>query len=125
MPDSPAPAQTVASRQPRPAAPLPLGSHTRIASNGSWTAQLGLFARQSKARIEAMAAQKLGGAGIPRIARVERHGKTLWNAQLAGLSLSAAHQTCDALAARGSACRILAPSADHLAMETSPTRDPG
>ena len=83
---------------------------------GDWIAQLGLFTRMSRARIEAMDVRAMRGAGIARIARVERHGLTLWGAQLAGLSLTAAHETCDELAARGQPCRVIPPSADHLAL---------
>ncbi len=125
----PAPELRRLAAAPHPHAPLAHPRDTRVASRavhpatGSWVAQLGLFSRISKARIEAVAARDISGAGFPRIARVERHGKTLWNAQVAGLSLAAAHEACDAMAARGSSCRIIAPPADHLAMETTNTGD--
>lgn len=83
-----------------------------------WVAQLGIYTRMVKARTEAVAVRQMRGVGIPRIARVERHGETLWTAQLAGLSYHAAHETCDVLSARGAACRVLGPYADHLAMLT-------
>ncbi len=67
------------------------------------------------ARIEAIKAQRRHGVGVARIARLERHGRTLWTAQLAGLTLTAAHETCNDLAAHRSSCLIIAPSADHLA----------
>ena len=112
------PLQTVASQQRHPAAPLPLGKRTKPAIQlaGNWTAQLGIYARQSKARTAALAVRQMRGVGVARIARVQLHGKTLWTAQLAGLSLAAAHETCSALAARGDACHVIAPAADHLAM---------
>jgi hypothetical protein len=72
----------------------------------------------AKARTEAIAARQMRGVGIARIARLERHGQTLWTAQLAGLSYHAAHETCDVLSARGTSCRVLGPYADHLAMLT-------
>ena len=53
--------------------------------------------------------QHMRGVGIPRIARVERHGQTLWTAQLAGLTLTAAHETCNALAAHGNSCMVIRP----------------
>jgi D-alanyl-D-alanine carboxypeptidase len=115
------PLQTVASRQRHPATPLPLGNHNPPATQlaGNWTAQLGIYAHKSKARTTAIAVQQMRGVGIARIARVQLHGKTLWTAQLAGLSLAAAHETCNALAARGDSCHVIPPSADHLAMATS------
>jgi hypothetical protein len=90
-----------------------------LASAPRWTAQLGIFARMSKARIEAVAVKQMRGVGVARIARVEQHGRILWTAQLAGLTLDAAHDTCDALAARGDSCRVIGPYADHLAMENA------
>jgi len=112
----------VASAQPVVAPPVmqvadperPSMAEPRLA--GDWIAQLGLFTRMSRARSEAIDAREMRGAGIARIARIERHGQTLWNAQLAGLSLIAAHETCDALAARGEPCRVIPPGADHLAL---------
>lgn len=91
-----------------------------------WTAQIGVFTRMARARIAAISVQQMRGVGIPRIARVERHGHTLWTAQLAGLTLNGAHQTCSALAARhappgGGACFVIAPQSDHLAMLNTPT----
>lgn len=125
----PAPQLRRVAAAPRPHAPVFHPRDVRVASRlrkpatGSWVAQLGLFSRISKARFEAVAARDISGAGFARIARVERHGKTLWNAQVAGLSLAAAHQACDVMAARGNSCHIIAPPEDHLAMETTATRD--
>ncbi|WP_284257120.1 serine hydrolase [Acidocella aquatica] len=138
----PVTAAQIASRQPAVASPVQhlaaatrphvpasrpaaaqLASRARQPADGSWVAQLGLFSRVSKARIEAIAARQISGAGFTRIARVERHGKTLWNAQVAGLSLAAAHEACDAMVARGNSCRIIEPRTDHLAMETTNTGD--
>jgi D-alanyl-D-alanine carboxypeptidase len=106
---------------PPPAAPVQRvanrSAHTVVL--GGWVAQLGVYTHMAKARTEALAARQIRGVGIARIARVQRHGETMWTAQLAGLSYHAAHATCDAMAARGAACHVLAPSADHLAMLTA------
>jgi D-alanyl-D-alanine carboxypeptidase len=105
---------------PPPAAPVQrVASRVHGAVLGGWVAQLGAFTHMAKARHVAIAMRQMRGVGIARIARVERHGQTLWTAQLAGLSYHAAHETCDVMAARGASCRVLAPSADHLAMLTS------
>ncbi|HQT46206.1 MAG TPA: D-alanyl-D-alanine carboxypeptidase family protein [Acidocella sp.] len=88
-----------------------------LAHSPRWTAQLGVFARMSKARTEAVAVKRMRGVGIARIAPVKQHGRTLWTAQLAGLTLNAAHDTCDALAARGDSCHVIGPNADNLAMD--------
>jgi D-alanyl-D-alanine carboxypeptidase len=103
---------------PPPAAPpvIQVAAPPRPRLAGDWIAQLGLFSRMSRARVEAITVQQMRGIGIARIARVERHGRTLWGAQLAGLSLMAAHETCDELAERGKSCRVIPPASDHLAL---------
>jgi hypothetical protein len=125
------PVKQAAARSATPAvnlpAPPPAAPVQRVASHGAaahgtvlggWVAQLGVYAHMAKARTEAVAVQQMRGVGVARIARVQRHGQTMWTAQLAGLTYHAAHQTCDAMAARGTSCHVLAPSTDHLAMLT-------
>jgi D-alanyl-D-alanine carboxypeptidase len=80
-----------------------------------WTAQLGSFSKIGKARSKALAVRQMRGVGVPRVAKVERNGRVLWTAQLAGLTEPAAHATCSALAARGDSCIIIAPPNEHLA----------
>jgi D-alanyl-D-alanine carboxypeptidase len=80
-----------------------------------WTAQIGPLTKLSKARTQAIAVAHMRGVGVPRVARVEHHGRVLYTAQLAGLTQTAAHQTCSALAARRTSCIIIPPQADHLA----------
>jgi D-alanyl-D-alanine carboxypeptidase len=113
-----APVQTVISHRPPAGRPVQMAAAktTNGFVSATWTAQLGVYSHMAKARVAAISARKLHGMGIPRIARVQRHGKTLWTAQLAGLTLSAAHQTCSAMAAKGTSCVIIAPQSDHLAM---------
>ncbi len=109
---------------PAPAAPparLAAQAPARLAAGApaagaGWTAQLGVYTRMAKARLAAMSVRQMRGVGIPRIARVQSHGKTMWTAQLAGLTSSAARQTCSALAARRAACFVIAPQSDHLAV---------
>ncbi len=122
-------AQVTAAERPTFASNLPVPPPSapvqRVANSahgtvlGGWVAQLGMYTHMAKARTEAIAARQLRGVGVARIARVQHHGQTMWTAQLAGLSFHAAHATCDAMAARGTACHVLAPQADHLAMLTS------
>jgi D-alanyl-D-alanine carboxypeptidase len=102
---------------PPPAAPVQrVAARVHGSVIGGWVAQLGVYTRMAKARTEAVAMQQMRGVGIARIARVQRHGQTMWTAQLAGLTYHAAHETCDVMAARGASCHVLAPSTDHLAM---------
>jgi D-alanyl-D-alanine carboxypeptidase len=107
---------TVASRQKTPAAPITLASKAPAGHSAQgWTAQVGIYSHMTKARTAALAVRQLRGVGIPRIAKVQSHGKTMWSAQLAGLTQTAAHKTCNVLAAKGTSCMIIPPQADHMA----------
>jgi D-alanyl-D-alanine carboxypeptidase len=107
---------------PPPAAPVQrVASNAHTTALGGWVAQLGLYKHMSKARTAAIAARQVRGVGIARIAKVQHHGQTMWTAQLAGLSYHAAHETCSVMAAKGTSCHVLAPSADHLAMVAEST----
>ncbi|HUW79691.1 MAG TPA: D-alanyl-D-alanine carboxypeptidase family protein [Acidocella sp.] len=122
QPVAPASMQASASPQRRPAAPPQVvASRAPQKSLGDWSAQLGIFSRLAMAKVEALSVQKMRGVGVPRIARIERDGKTLWDAQLAGLSPNAAQETCNALVAHGDSCLVIAPSSDHLAMGNTPS----
>ncbi len=84
-----------------------------------WTAQVGSYAKMNYARLQAITLHEMRGVGIARIARLDHHGKVLWAAQLAGLTRFDAHATCQALAAQGHSCRVIAPQNEHLAMRDS------
>jgi D-alanyl-D-alanine carboxypeptidase len=114
-----APVQQAASRQPHAPAPIAMASNkAHPTAVGGWVAQLGVYTRMAKARTAALAAREMRGTGVARIAKVEKNGHTMWSAQLAGLTSNAARATCSALSARGTACHVVPPSADHLAMLT-------
>jgi D-alanyl-D-alanine carboxypeptidase len=102
---------------PAHAAPVRVADakHDPQAVGGDWTAQLGVFKLLVSARIEAINAQRHYGRGVARIARLKQRGRTLWTAQLAGLTHTAARQTCDDRAVHRSSCLVIAPFADHLA----------
>jgi D-alanyl-D-alanine carboxypeptidase len=93
----------------------PAGQMALVTTRANWTAQIGPLTKLAKARTQAIAVAHMRGVGIPRVARVKRHGLILYTAQLAGLTQSAAHQTCSALAARRTSCVIIPPQADHMA----------
>jgi D-alanyl-D-alanine carboxypeptidase len=101
---------------PPPAAPERPAQPIAVAQNrgqpANWTAQIGLYTKAAKARSQAIAVAHLRGVGIPRVARIEHRGKLLWTAQLAGLTQTAAHETCSALATRRTACTIIPPQAE-------------
>jgi D-alanyl-D-alanine carboxypeptidase len=116
---------------PPPAAPLHTGlglftsadaaspAHSMTGASGlrlaDWTAQIGSYSRLEKARSQAILIAHMRGVGVPRVARLNQRGHVLWTAQLAGLTQSAAYQTCSALAARRTSCVIIAPQSEHMA----------
>jgi predicted alpha/beta hydrolase family esterase len=81
----------------------------------NWTAQVGSYSKLEKARKQAILIAHMRGVGVPRVARLEQRGHILWTAQLAGLTQSAAVETCSALAARRTSCVIIAPQSEHMA----------
>jgi len=80
-----------------------------------WQIPIATDTAHGKARIRAIEVARMRGIGVPRVARVEHHGRVLYGAQLAGLTQTAARQTCTALAARRTSCVIIPPQADHMA----------
>ncbi|MCB5943689.1 D-alanyl-D-alanine carboxypeptidase family protein [Acidocella sp. KAb 2-4] len=129
------PATTVAAAQPvapqggtlqladtshaRAPAPIPAASRAHPQALGGWVAQVGVYSYMARARVAALDAHKLRGQGVPRIAKVEAKGRTLWSAQLAGLTSTSARTTCHDIKERGGDCLVISPSADHLAMLTN------
>ncbi len=104
---------------PVKAAPAKPAARAALAANG-WSAQIGSYTKADTARREALAVQRQRREGVARIARLEGHGKPLWAAQLTGLSLGAAQQTCSIVTARGTACAILAPTSHYAQSGASP-----
>jgi D-alanyl-D-alanine carboxypeptidase len=110
-------ASAAAGHAKQKAQPIQLAGNQTVTRDmiPGWTASLGTFTKMSAARVRAIKVQQMRGTGIARIAQVKSHGHVVWSAQLAGLTHNAAHATCSALAAHGSACTIIPPQADHLA----------
>ncbi|MDE8347796.1 MAG: hypothetical protein POH28_16720, partial [Acidocella sp.] len=104
-----------------PTAPADKHAETLAANNDHvstpnrvWTAQLGHYRHLSSARYMADHARHIQGAGIARVARIIKYGHVLWTAQLAGLTLHDAYETCDAVATKE--CRVIGPAENHVAI---------
>ncbi len=105
----------------RPVAPRTTkNGSVSLASTRGWTAQAGVYSRLVNARQKAITVHKMRGVGIARVARLDRHGRVLWAAQLAGLTQFSAAKTCHVLAAHGDSCIVIAPQAEHFAMRDTP-----
>jgi D-alanyl-D-alanine carboxypeptidase len=125
----PAPSSGIASLFPtadaatiRPVAPRSTAKNGNVtlASTRDWTAQAGVYSRLVNARLKAITVHEMRGVGVARVARLDRHGRVLWAAQLAGLTQFSAAKTCHVLAAHGDSCIVIAPQADHFAMRDTP-----
>lgn len=80
-----------------------------------WAAQLGTYSYKHDARYAALRAHRLSGAGVAQIRHIEQHGKTLWVAQITGLTYTSANSTCRDMHAHNGRCSIQRLDANHLA----------
>ena len=100
-------AATLAAQQIRPAA------NTRTAA--AWTIQVGSFGSERAAREAASSARRAADGGEVRIEPASLHGRTIWRAQVTGLTAAEAQGTCAALARHRSACTVLRPDQRQVA----------
>ena len=100
-------AATLATQQIRPAA------STRTAT--AWTIQVGSFGSERAAREAASSARRAADGGEVRIEPASLHGRTIWRAQVTGLTAAEAQGTCAALARHRSACTVLRPDQRQVA----------
>ena len=87
----------------------PAALHPRAAN---WTVQVGTFATEATAHSAALAARRDAEAGEAHVESLRLHGKTVWRAQVTGLSRSDAQDACSG---RRKACIVIHPEAGQLA----------
>jgi D-alanyl-D-alanine carboxypeptidase len=110
------PTMQVASREPlltvaRAAEVVrPASSRPRAAN---WSVQVGTYATEAVARKAAVAARRDADAGEVRIEPLHLRGKTIWRAQLMGLTQSDAQEACSGHHKGG--CMVIRPDARQLA----------
>ena len=92
------------------AAPMP--SRLRTAR---WSVQVGAFASESAARQAASTARRFAGSGDVRVEQTSQQGKTLWRAQVGGLSEAEAQGTCAAMGRQRLPCAPVRPDPGQLA----------
>jgi D-alanyl-D-alanine carboxypeptidase len=100
-------AATLAAQQIRPAA------STRTAA--AWTIQVGSFGSERAAREAASSARRAADGGDVRIEPASLQRRTIWRAQVTGLTAAEAQGTCAALARHRSACTVLRPDQRQIA----------
>jgi D-alanyl-D-alanine carboxypeptidase len=100
-------AATVTAQPIRPA------SHTRITAG--WAIQVGSFANERAARDAAANARSAADGGEVRIEPASQRGRTVWRAQVIGLTAGEAQGACAALTRHRAACFVIRPDQRQVA----------
>jgi D-alanyl-D-alanine carboxypeptidase len=79
----------------------------RGAVMSAWAIQVGSFSSERAARDAAVSARRAADGGDVRIEPASQHGRTVWRAQVTGLTASEAQGACAELGRRRSACIVL------------------
>lgn len=79
----------------------------RGAAMSAWAIQVGSFSSERAARDAAVSARRAADGGDVRIEPASQHGRTVWRAQVTGLTASEAQGACAELGRRRSACIVL------------------
>jgi D-alanyl-D-alanine carboxypeptidase len=84
-------------------------------TRAAWTIQIGSFGSERAAREAASNARRVADDGEPRIETASQHGRTIWRAQVTGLTSAEAQGACAARARHRAACVILRPDPRQVA----------
>jgi D-alanyl-D-alanine carboxypeptidase len=91
----------------------PVSAHVRVANVANWAVQVGTYASEATAHSAAMAARRNAEAGEARVESVRLRGKTIWRAQVTGLTQSDAQDACSGH--RKGTCTMIRPYAREVA----------
>jgi hypothetical protein len=94
------------------AAEIPRPSASR-AHPANWTVQVGTFSTEAAAHGAALATRREADGGEVRIEPVRLRGKTVWRAQVTGLTASDAQEAC--AGRRKAACMVIRPETRQIA----------
>jgi D-alanyl-D-alanine carboxypeptidase len=95
--------------------PVRQAAHARPQVANGWGIQVGGFASEKVAREAALNARRATDGGDARIESTSQHGRTIWRAQVTGLSASEAQSACSALARHRTTCVVLRPDQREVA----------
>lgn len=96
--------------------PVHPSPRVRVAmASASWGIQVGSFGNERQARDAAASARRAADGGEPRVESVNQRGRTLWRAQVVGLTAPEAQNACSMLGRRRAACIVLRPDQRQLA----------
>lgn len=79
----------------------------------NWAVQVGTYSTESAARTTALAARREAEAGEVRVEQVRLRGKTIWRAQVTGLTQLDAQETCSGR--RKNSCIVIKPESGQVA----------
>jgi D-alanyl-D-alanine carboxypeptidase len=90
--------------------------HTRVTfAAAAWAIQVGSFGNEHQARDAAISARRATGGGEPRVESFSQHGRTLWRAQVIGLTAPDAQNACSILGRHRAPCIVLRPDQRQVA----------
>jgi len=90
-------------------------AHARAAA--IWTIQVGGFGTERAAREAASNARRVANTGEERVEAVNQRGRTIWRAQVTGLTPAEAQVACATLARHRAACVVLRPDQRQIASQ--------
>jgi D-alanyl-D-alanine carboxypeptidase len=94
---------------------MPARPATQSHTAANWTIQVGSFGNERTARKAASNARRTADSGEARIEPVSQRGRTVWRAQVTGLTAAEAQGACTALARHRAACMVLRPDQRQVA----------
>jgi D-alanyl-D-alanine carboxypeptidase len=99
------------------AQPVRPTAQTRAAASGgaAWSIQVGSFGSEKVAREAASNARRAADDGEARVEAASQHGRTIWRAQVTGLTATEAQGACSALVRHRSPCMVLRPDQRQVA----------
>jgi D-alanyl-D-alanine carboxypeptidase len=96
--------------------PVRQASHTHPAlPSNSWGIQVGGFVSEKAARDAASNARHAADGGDAHVEAISQRGKTMWRAQVTGLTASEAQSACSILVRHKTACVVLRPDQRQVA----------
>jgi D-alanyl-D-alanine carboxypeptidase len=93
--------------------PIRPAAHTRPTT--AWAIQVGSFGSERAARDAASDARRAADDGEAHVEAIGQRGRTIWRAQVTGLTAGEAQETCAAMTRHRAACLVLRPDQRQVA----------
>jgi D-alanyl-D-alanine carboxypeptidase len=107
---------SVAHAATLPDSPVRSAQRARVAmAAANWGIQVGSFGNEHQARDAAVNARRTADGGEPRVESASQRGRTMWRAQVIGLTAPEAQTACSVLGKRRTPCVVLRPDQRQVA----------